>query len=203
MHRPGNINGLGYTPRRQSGFSGFSGLGGYSGYSRLGTFGKSQSKGQTPGLPGPPPAEEVISATYVGGKWVCDGDAPTQTADSYYHCCPGGWSKTGFQITRPCGKDYGQTVCGPIPPGATVDDGVCCENIKEWMPHMPEGGDPCEAAEQALMAQGQVVAGRAESMLAPELVIDQGPLISPTLMMAGGVAVAALFVVTIIIKLKN
>ena len=68
---------------------------------------------------------------------------------------------------------------------------------------MPEGGDPCEAAEKALMAQGQVVAGRAESMLAPELVIDQGPLISPTLMMAGGVAVAALFVVTIIIKLKN
>jgi len=197
MHRPGNINGLwGYSPEKQATF------GEYSGY--LGTFGK----GYAMGPPGPPPGAGApppgsAPARYVGGKWVCPGNAPAQTKNGYYHCCPGGWTHTGFQITRPCGKDYGQTVCGPLPEGASISDGVCCENLKEWMPNIPDGGDPCEAAELALMAQGRVVAGRAESMLAPELIIDQGPLISPTIMIAGGLAVAALFIVTIVIKIKS
>lgn len=198
MYRPGNIDGLwGRALQKQTN------LGEYSGY--LGTFGKSRGKGHVIGMPGPPPGAPSGSAParYIGGKWVCSGDAPPQTKDGYFHCCPGGWTHTGFQITRPCGQDYGQTVCGPIPEGYTVDDGVCCENLKEWVPNIPDGSDPCEAAEQALMAQGKVVVGRPESMLAPELVIDRGPLISPTIMIAGGLAVAALFIVTIVIKLKS
>jgi len=180
-------------PQKQTAFSGF------------GDFGK--SKMHAYGIPGPPPGAPAAVPTgrarYIGGKWVCSGVAPPPTKDGYYHCCPGGWTHTGFQITRPCGQDYGQTVCGPIPEGATIDDGVCCENLKEWAPNTSDGSDPCEALEQALMAQGRVVAGRAESMLAPELVIDQGPLISPTVMIAGGLAVAALFIVTIVIKIKS
>lgn len=195
MLRPGNINGLqGYTPKRQSNFRGFAG--------QLGTFGKGYMA-PPPAAPPGAPAPNSAPAKYIGGKWVCSGPAPVQTADSYYHCCPGGWTKTGFHITRPCDKDYGQIVCGPLPEGASIDEGVCCENLKEWMPNIPDGSDPCVAAEDALIAQGKVVPGRAESMLAPALDVDQGPLISPTIMIVGGLAVAALFAVTIVIKLKS
>jgi len=228
MQRPGNINGLwGYNPQRTA-LSGYSGHLGTFGKSKGISVGM---PGPPPGAA--PAAPSGPRARFIGGKWVCSGMAPgtrmskakgkgrakrgrgkkrpksmadgppPPTKDGYYHCCPAGWTHTGFQITRPCGKDYGQTVCGPIPEGFTVDDGVCCENLKEWAPNTTDGSDPCEALEQALMAQGKVVAGRAESMLAPELVIDQGPLISPTVMMVGGLAVAALFIVTIVIKLKS
>ena len=82
----------------------------------------------------PPPTAPPQPATYVGGEWECPGDPPPQEADGYYHCCPEGWTKTPFHITKPCGKDYGKTVCGPLPPGATEADAVCCEKLEEWMP---------------------------------------------------------------------
>jgi hypothetical protein len=193
MQRPGNINGFqGYSPRartnaKQANFGGFN--------ETFGTFGK----GFIAPPPGPPPVS-AVPAKYVGGKWVCEGDTPPQEKDGYYHCCPGGWTKTKFEVTRPCGKDYGQTICGPLPEGATVDDGVCCESMNEWMPSTEDGSDPCV---QAALASGRAVPGYMDTMLAPELVVDQGPLVSPIMMMAGGLAVAALFIVTIIIKLKS
>jgi hypothetical protein len=190
MQRPGNINGYqGYSPRtqnaRQANFSGLSG-----------TFGK----GYYFPPPAPPPKKAAAPAKYIGGKWVCEGDTPPQEADGYYHCCPSGWNKTKFEVTRPCGKDYGQTICGPLPEGATIDDGVCCESMKEWMPNTEDGSDPCK---QAALDSGRAVPGYMDTMLAPELVVDRGPLVSPVIMMAGGLAVAALFIVTIILKLKS
>ena len=192
MQRPGNINGFqGYSPKRQTPKR--TNLGEFG---NLGTFGK----GYMLPPPGPPAPGSTGPARYIGGKWVCNGNPPKQTANGYFHCCPGGWTHTPFEVTRPCGKDYGKTVCGPLPEGASLDDGVCCENMREWMPYIEGGGDPCEAA---ALASGRAVPGMMKTMLAPELVVDRGPLISPVVMMAGGLAVAALFIVTIIIKLKS
>lgn len=192
MQRPGNINGLrGYTPRAQS-RARSSNLGN-AGY--LGTFGK----GFIAPPPGPPPPG-TNPAKYIGGKWVCDGNPPPQEADGYYHCCPAGWTKTPFEVTKPCGADYGQTVCGPLPEGATINDGVCCEDMREWMPHTADGSDPCM---QAALSSGVAVPNIPDTMLAPELIVDRGPLVSPVVMLAGGLAVAALFIVTIVIKLKS
>jgi hypothetical protein len=179
MQRPGNIHGFqGITPR----------------YMALGSFGK--------GVMAPPPTAPGVGvpAKYIGGQWQCEGNPPPEEKDGYYHCCPGGWTKTPFSVLRPCGKDFGQTVCGPLPEGVTTDQAVCCENLKEWAPADPSGGDPCQAL---ALASGRAVPGVPETILADELMVDRGPLISPVLLIGGGLAIAALFIVTIVIKLKS
>jgi len=184
MRRPGNLDGLGYTPRHLH-----TNIGG------LGNFGK----GFYMPPPSAPPPVSGKPAKYFDGKWQCEGNPPPNTATGYYHCCPVGWSLTNFEVTKPCGKDYGQTVCGPLPKEAKADEAVCCENLREWMPATP-GSDPCRAA---ALASGKAVPSVTETMLAPDLVVEQGPLISPVVAIGGGLAVAALFIITIIFKLKS
>jgi hypothetical protein len=56
---------------------------------------------------------------------------------------------------------------------------------------------------QAALATGHAVPGVTQTILTEDLVVDQGPLVSPVVMIAGGLAVAILFIVTIIFKLKS
>jgi hypothetical protein len=56
---------------------------------------------------------------------------------------------------------------------------------------------------EAALATGQAVPGVTQTILTEDIVVDQGPLVSPVVMIAGGLAVAILFIVTLIFKLKS
>ena len=126
-------------------------------------------------------------------------------ADGYYHCCPEtGWTKTGYDVTRPCGENYGMIKCGPLPEGASIADAVCCENLKEWVPRDSSGADPCvQAALLQSQQTGQAVPGVTQTILTDEVLLEREPLVSPILLLGGGLVMALLFVVTIIFKLRS
>ena len=186
MRRPGFLHGVSnHTPR------GF------------GFFGK----GFVAPPPGPPPGIPPGGAPpqFIEGKWQCSGTPPASEADGYYHCCPEtGWTKTGYDVTRPCGENYGMIKCGPLPEGASIADAVCCENLKEWVPRDSSGADPCvQAALLQSQQTGQAVPGVTQTILTDEVLLEREPLVSPILLLGGGLVMALLFVVTIIFKVKN
>jgi hypothetical protein len=200
MHRPGYLNGFeGITARNASTNRT---LGHYSSGLTLGSFGKG-SMAPPPEPPGIAPG--AAPPQFVGGKWQCSGTQPTSAADGFYQCCPiTGWTKVGFEDRVPCGKNNGMLTCGPLPEGAAVEDAICCENITEWAPRGEPGSDPCEQAGMAhSQATGRAVPGMTSTMLTEDIVIDQGPLLSPVLLVGGGLVVAIIFGVTIFLKLKS
>jgi hypothetical protein len=182
MMRPGFLgeyNGLG--------FGRYEGLGNNS----LGFFGK--------GMPGgapPPPPPPKFDATFKEGKWDCSSHPkPASDKDNYYHCCPSGWTKTPFNDTKPCkGKEGEKLICGPLPQGAKDSDVICCELLKQWLP----GNDPAVCTQAALQS-GRAIPGMEQTMLAEEI---QAPpsIISPALLIGGGLAAAGLIVLTIFLR---
>ncbi len=197
MHRPGFLNGFkGITPRHK----GHRGLG--ESPIGLGSFGKGVMA-PPPGPPGIPPGGQPPQ--FIEGKWQCSGSQPPSQADGYFFCCPEmGWTKVAFDDSRPCGDNYGQTKCGPLPEGATTADAVCCESITEWAPRDIGGGDPClQAALLKSETTGQAIPGVTETILVDDFIADREPLVSPTVMIAGILAVVILFGVTITIKLMK
>jgi len=159
----------------------------------LGFFGK----GAIAPPPGPPPGP----GKFTGTEWVCPGDKPASTATEYYHCCPSGWTKVPFGDTNPCkGKDREIMVCGPLPEGANPAEATCCENLKEWVPLLPGDPDPCKAA---ALASGRAVPGVPGTILADDIVIPNEPLITPTMMLVGGVAAMGLIGLTVFVMMRR
>jgi hypothetical protein len=168
------------------------GFGNY-GFGAFGAFGK--------GYYAPPPSTpKPIQADYRGGTWSCDNQPrPAEDVAGYYHCCPSGWTKVPFGDTRPCkGNERSLSVCGPLPEGATHAEAVCCENMKEWVPAGEGGGDPCKAA---AIASGKAVPGMMETMLAPEIIERADTLVTPTMMIVGGLAAAGVIGLTVFMKM--
>ncbi len=94
--------------------------------------------------------------------------------------------------------------CGPLPEGASIADAVCCENLKEWVPRDSSGADPCvQAALLQSQQTGQAVPGVTQTILTDEVLLEREPLVSPILLLGGGLVMALLFVVTIIFKLRS
>lgn len=131
------------------------------------------------------------------GKWQCQGAPPPSDATSYYHCCPSGWTKTIYEDSNPCkGLDRGLVDCGPLPPGVTADQAVCCAALKEWYPASTDGSDPCH---QAAMSSGRAVPGVTETMLAPDIeMIKSGS--DSNLFMIFGLGAVLLILVTVLFK---
>jgi hypothetical protein len=146
--------------------------------------------------PGPPPKPQP--AIYKEGKWVCDTPKPTAGPGKYYHCCPSGWTEADQGDTKPCKKDKGLMACGPLPTGVDQANSVCCENLKKWIPAGPPGGpDPCL---QAARAAGVAVPGVMETMLAPDVIAEPEPVISPGMIILGLVVVVSMIGLTVWLK---
>jgi len=192
MERPGFLNGFeGFTPRQtQLSAPRRSRL---NGSRTLGAFGK--------GFVAPPPPPEPSPAAFRSGQWVCDDPKPPSDANNYFHCCPSGWTKVPFGDTRPCkGKDREIEVCGPLPQGASPEEATCCEQIKEWVPSDPSGGDPCAAA---AASTGQAVPGIPETILAPDIVVPQDTGGGGGIFVVLGIGFVLLTGITIFVKMRN
>ena len=126
----------------------------------------------------PPSAVPVGPAVFEKGQWVCEGPKPQAEADGFWTCCPSGWKKAPFGEQNPCKGEEDQMICGPIPEGMDVTQVKCCSNQKQWAP-------TCDLPEQ----QGPLTS---EDILAPELEIEREPIITPKLMVIGGVVAITL-----------
>lgn len=195
MKRPGFLNGFeGLTPKHSLGFNPVGFKGGFGGVRGFGAFGK----GFIPPLP--PPVAAPTPAKFRGGQWVCDDAKPPSDANSYYHCCPSGWTKVPFGDTRPCkGKDEELETCGPLPEGAAPEEAVCCPRLKEWVLADPSGGDPCPAA---IAAAGRAVPGAPETILAPDIIVPQGGVGGGIFVMLG-IGFVLLTGITIFMKMRG
>jgi len=135
-----------------------------------------------------------------GEKQICQGTKPASGPDFYYHCCPSGWTKTAYGDTMPCkGTDRGLEICGALPPGATKEDAVCCENLKEWYPKLPGGGNPCA---DAARASGRAVPNMPETMLAPDIIAPSSGGDNTTMLLAFGAVFVLLTGLTLWLKFK-
>lgn len=133
----------------------------------------------------PPSAVPVGPAVFSDGKWVCEGPKPQAEVDGYWACCPSGWKKAPFGDPNPCKGEEQLSSCGPLPEGMDASQVKCCIDKKEWAAISDPSIDPCGLPGQ----QGPLTA---EDILAPELEIEREPIITPKLMMIGGVVAITL-----------
>jgi len=144
----------------------------------LGSFGKGA-------MVPPPSAVPVGPAVFNNGKWTCEGAEPPAEADGYWVCCPSGWKKAPFGDSNPCKGEDDLVACGPVPDGMEIPQVKCCAEQKRWALVSGPGVDPCALPGQ----RGPLTS---EDILAPELEFEREPVVTPKMMIAGGIVAVTL-----------
>jgi hypothetical protein len=170
--RPGYLRSASYMKNKNTAKP-FRGLGGFG-------------KGAMVPPPSATPSTAAGPATYQGGKWVCQGVEPQPEADGYWTCCPSGWKKTPFSDNVPCKGEEGLVTCGPLPEGMDPAQTKCCVDQRQWTAISDPSADPCSLIKGR---QGPITS---EDILAPELEIEREPVITPKMMIAGGIVAVTL-----------
>lgn len=132
----------------------------------------------------PPSAVPIGPAVFENGKWICEGPKPQAEPDGMWTCCPSGWKKAPFGEQNPCKGEEDLLICGTLPEGMEASQVKCCADQKRWAV-VSGGADPCGLPGQ----QGPLTS---DDILAPELEIEREPILSPKLMLVGGVVVVTL-----------
>jgi len=215
MQRPGFLGNISTIQSRRSG---------------LGFFGKGKSVSVGIPGPPPPSFLHPVPAEYRGGRWVCDSPKPAMGGGGkgkgkgrgrgkgkgkgvvvesagigkgfYAHCCASGWVAVAYGDTQPCkGTNRALEICGPLPEGAVIEEAVCCEGMREWLPHTPGDPDPCRAA---ALASGRAIPGMTETILAEDISFDpDAPLMDSTMMIVAGVSALGLIGLTVFIMMRR
>jgi len=155
--------------------------------SSLGGFGK--------GMMAPPPsATSTGPAIYKDSKWVCDGPEPKAESDGYWTCCPAGWKKAPFGDKNPCKGDEGLMTCGPLPEGMDPAQSKCCDDQREWRQITDPNVDPCS------LIKGHQGVVTSEDILAPELEVAREPIVTPKMMIAGGIVAVSLIALALLAR---
>lgn len=129
---------------------------------------------------------------YANNRWVCDAQTKPKldpNGTNQYYCCPSGWKLSIVNDPEPCINELDLYDCGPLPAGNANKTMTCCHTVREWMPNTTDGSDPCGEFDL-----------KPSQILAPDVVIppDSQQLISPTLLIVGGLAMALLVVLVYI-----
>ena len=111
------------------------------------------------------------SAAFLGGKWVCSGAKPPSDATGFYACCPSGWTRVSYGDVSYCkGRDKDLQLCGPLPKGAVYGQVGCDPQFRRWVPI------------------SQIRALSPQDILAPALDVRRESLITPQILIAGGIS---------------
>lgn len=158
-------------------------------WSPTGSGGYKWSGSGKPAWPGENPPQ---LPQYINNKWVCDAQTKPKldpNGVNQYYCCPSGWKLSIVNDPAPCIKELDLYDCGPLPGGNTNQTMTCCHRVREWMPNTSDGSNPC--------AQFDL---KASQILAPDIVItpESRQIITPGLLVAGGLAMALLLVMVYI-----
>jgi len=135
------------------------------------------------------------NAIYRNNQWLCDPvTKPQPTSNQQGYCCPSGWITSSYNDPAPCRTEQDLYDCGPLPPGATRINAVCCSRARQWFAKDPSGRDPCGILN--LRASEILAAGD----ITPEEIATKEKIVTPGMILAGSLAAILMIVLTLVVQ---